>query len=140
LLELVAEEGGGVLHGHLHDHVPVHHLGDELEAVVPEVVVVAEEEGIGHPAEGSVCLKEFLEPRGVIGRSEGGSADLVPLEVDDEGEEGRAGHHDVDDKDPGVLPALEGLEDSVAGMGGDVASGVRNIEQVDAQQFEHRLR
>ena len=59
LLELVALEGGGVLDGHLDGEVSFHDLGDELESVVPSVVV-AEEESLGEATKGVVGLGDGL--------------------------------------------------------------------------------
>ena len=56
LLELVAQQRRRVLHRHLDDHVAVNHLRDQLETVVAEFVVVAEEERPCNPAERRVFV------------------------------------------------------------------------------------
>jgi hypothetical protein len=60
LLELISEQGRGVLDGHLHDHVPVHHFGDQFETVVAEVVIVAEEKWLGYSTKRRLLFEEFL--------------------------------------------------------------------------------
>ena len=62
LLQLVAEQGGSVLHSHANEVVAFHHLRDQLEATVAEVVVVAVKKGLATRPKGVSASMSFLSP------------------------------------------------------------------------------
>ena len=127
LLQLLAQDRRRAAHRALDDEVRLDALGDQLERVVAQRVVVAEEEGPRRARERRVAGEEL--GRAALVRA----AAALEREVVDEGEEGRAGDVEREDEGPGGRAAREGLRDAVVRVRGDVEVGLVRLvlEEVD---------